>query len=302
MIYGHYLNDCLSPSQIVCHNETYYMYYVVANGRRSYDDGPAYRALCLATTNDIKDMNSGEVYSGNPVIEWQPTEYNEEGVLNATGLVKDGTFLVYYTAMSATRAGDHLVEINVRLATSPDGFSFTDRGRVLSVHNDTVWGDPSPEKGSINELFSVGAMELNGTWYLYYLVKGRAASWDLGVAWGHSPVNISHNTAPFLRLDFVPFLDLGEEIHSNCVPVPRGTNDNDIAFMPTYSGVNASGSNIFTDIRLAPLSNPTSPGSAIVTYDFGDLRHTTFWRNNDHWYMFYQTANKQEFRLRTAPV
>jgi len=302
MVHGSNLDDCLSPSQIIYSDGIYYMYYAVASGTRSEDDGPAYRAVCVATTTDITDPKSWTVYPRNPIIKWQPTIDDEEGVLNATGFEKDGSFYLYYTAMSyfnheienSTTSPDshpHLVEINVRLATSFDGLRFTDRGRVLSVHDSTLWSSPDPRA---NELFSIGAMEQRGTWYLYYLAKTPTTSWDLGVAWGDSPTEVSTNSAPFLQLD--------EPVHSNCVPVQRGMRDDDILFLPTYGGIDAPASEIFTDARLAPSSDPASLGEPETTYNFGDVRHTTLWRDRKWWYLFYQTADKNEFGMRVASL
>jgi hypothetical protein len=291
--YGSNLDDCLSPSQIVELDGTYYLYYVVADGTRSSDGGPKRRALCVASTTDINDPSSWTNHQTNPILTFQPNDGDEEGILTAVATVRNGTIHLFYSTMEEWPDDRTIVMINVEYATSADGVSFTHQGRALDIDDD-IYGDPSSSSGW-NEVWGLGVQVVGGTWYLYYRPKGSdsTARQNLGVAWSSDPLSLGDNSTVFL--------DLPDKIHSLCNPVARGSDDGDSAMLILQGGVNATGSEITQHIYTTPDTDPTS-NMARQDYNFNDIRHSTLFRDDTRWYMFYQTADKQEFRLRTASL
>ena len=73
------------------------------------------------------------------------------------------------------------------LATSTDGINFTDQGTVLDWSDSNVWGYG-------DELFPIGTFFAEDQWNTYYIAKGTAGSWVLGVGQGPSPDNLTTTT------------------------------------------------------------------------------------------------------------
>ena len=150
-----------TPSTVVKLNGTFYMYYCCTNGARG-DDGPAYRALCVATSDDGITYTK---YGSNPVMTYTGGEYigneEEEGIWSSSAVVNGSTIYLYYGALHAI--GSSSVDVYVKLATSSDGYTFVDQGLTLDPPynngENTVFG-------VINETATAGA--LTGDWHVWF--------------------------------------------------------------------------------------------------------------------------------------
>jgi len=70
------LHGMISPCSMVKKGETYFLYYLGADGDRSTDGGPRHRALGVATSSNGIDFQK---YSSNPIIKHLPHNNEEEG-------------------------------------------------------------------------------------------------------------------------------------------------------------------------------------------------------------------------------
>jgi len=157
--------------------DTYILYYIGASGDRA-DGGPAHRKLGIATSTDGRDWTKHE---GNPVLTFNPEPEHvnayEAGVFSAAAWydADEQKISVLYGAM--TPSGADTVDIAVRLATSADGYSYTDHGEVIPA-NASGW----PHTGGLDaETFPVGLWRArDGEWLVWYSSKNVA-----GNRWGH---------------------------------------------------------------------------------------------------------------------
>jgi len=275
------LDDCMSPCSLLRVDEQWLLYYTAASGTRPTDGGPAGRALGLATTSTPERPNSWEKHRGNPLITYQPNDdVPEEGVFCAGGLVHQGTVFLY--AATCSDDGQNLVNCSVRLYTSEDGVSFTDRGTVLS-NEDEVFG-------AGDELFPVAVTRMKDRWTLFYVAVSEDATWDLGAARASTPL--------FATPETLEVMSPSTDIHGFAGAFPTGAGT---IIAPITGGIDAAASEITVDVRL---TDPASDGGTprrLRTWSFDDLRHGIMARDDKRWYMAYQTGDKQSFRMRTGP-
>jgi hypothetical protein len=165
-------------NSLIKKGDTYFLYY---QGSPNYDkacESVSYRSIGVATS---KDGITWTKFKGNPIITWASKGSIEEGATSSGAWVgNDGKVYIYYGANSGTGCN---VNANGRLATSTDGYNFTDQGQVISGQNLNIWGNG-------DEIFPIGAYEYQGLWKMFYVPNGVAQSRRLGVVSGNSPTSL----------------------------------------------------------------------------------------------------------------
>jgi len=172
-------------ASVVKRDGTYFLYYQGASSYRlAFDETPCGRAIGVATSKDGINFTK---YPGNPVITWSPNRECEEGAVSlALAMDDNGDILAFYGANTALDATN--VTADARLAHSRDGLHFEDVGIVLDHAARDVWG-------SGDELFPIAAIRTDASWLLYYLPNKAGLSRRMGVAWGDSPLELTHSSA-----------------------------------------------------------------------------------------------------------
>lgn len=273
------LHGMISPCTVVKKNGTYFLYYIGADGDRSTDGGPRYRALGVATSPDGIDFTK---YRRNPILTYFPHNNEEEGIYSA-GATLDGSgnIVLYYGALDAGSSNSASVDSDVRLSVSANGLDFIDLGDVLSHADRTVWGYG-------DELFPVGVFNIGRTWYLYYIAEGNDTKWDLGLAWGESPRELI-NTQAVLK-DHVDIIGGGDPIRL----------DSDTIGLFVVRDFAKS----FVEVNAASMNAPWILDSNILTYDFNGYRHSTVFLDSDAktWFMYIREADGDQIRVFTAPA
>jgi len=163
-----WLNESVSPVAVVEKDGTYFMYYIGADGPRRKphgDVGPRHRRLCVATSSDLVNWDK---YSGNPVLVFEPYAgvpndygYNgndEEGIFSGAATVVDGEVVLFFGGMEAHSIHSTQVSIRVYVATSPDGFNFTNRGLAFEYSGD--------------EAIPLGCLWTGAKWVVYHTTNG----------------------------------------------------------------------------------------------------------------------------------
>jgi hypothetical protein len=168
----------ITPSTVVKLNGTYFLYYIGASGPRSTDQGPANRALGVATSTDGINFTR---YAGNPVITHQPHSNIEEGIISAKAVCVNDTIYMYWGAIWASNRTTESVDVFTRLSVSTDGFNFTDKGEIYR----------GSENGNENWPFSVLNVQgraggTSGSWFVWY---GKQQPGHILV--GNSPYSMS---------------------------------------------------------------------------------------------------------------
>ena len=96
------LEGAISPATAIKKGNTYFLYYVGADGDRSTDGGPRHRALGVAISTDGIHFTK---YAKNPIITYLPHNNEEEGVFSAGATLNiDGNIILYYGAMVAANS------------------------------------------------------------------------------------------------------------------------------------------------------------------------------------------------------
>ena len=84
---------------LVKKDNTYFLYYLGADGKRVLSDGGVrHRAMGVATSKDGINFTK---YSGNPILTHLPNKNEEEGIYAATVFLDGNNFICYYGAMDA---------------------------------------------------------------------------------------------------------------------------------------------------------------------------------------------------------
>jgi hypothetical protein len=260
---------------------TFFLYY---QGAREYLGAPydtvIWRAIGVATSQDGINFTK---YGGNPVITWFPSGYpdgnGEEGATSGGATLDPrGNIALYYGANTAVDATS--VHADGRLATSSNGFSFTDAGAVLPYNDSSIWGYG-------DELFPIAAIEDSGQWIVYYLPNGSGVGRNLGVAWGNARDNLN-NAAPVLNgaSNIAAWGMAGK--------AKVGSN--------TYAIFTNVVSDPRTEVRLMSLDAPDKLSSPVAIYRFPGINQATILldEQNDAWYMYYRSGD--HYGVKTAPA
>ncbi len=248
----------ISPCTVVKKNDTYFLYYIGADGDRSTDGGPRHRALGVATSCDGIHFTK---YPKNPILTFLPhegTRWDEEEGIFAAGATLDnnGQVVLYYGAMTATSRT--LVKDDARLAISNDGLNFIDVGIVIDHSDPTVWGYG-------DELDPLGVFHSGGLWYVYYVsANGVGTRWDLGMAWGPARHHLP-NTGPVLTE--------GSYIIGGCDPMWVRPDKIALFIVRDFDTREI-------EVRTASVSAPDVLSDPVHTYLFGNMRHATVFLDN----------------------
>ena len=157
-----------SGGQTIKFNGTYFMYYA-ASIPDEVPPASKDRKIGVATTTTPGVLNSW-VKHPDTVLDYiphpPPNECPDEGIFGMVPIVWDGTIYMYYGAMRDT-GGCGNVDSDIRVATSTNGFDFTDQGKVIG---DGVGGDPCAGCGT-GEIYPIAGFRRasDGKWFIYYV-------------------------------------------------------------------------------------------------------------------------------------
>jgi len=274
----------ISPCTVVKREDTFFLYYVGADGNRTTDGGPAHRALGVATS---KDGIHFEKFKGSPILTHHPQNNQEEGVFSAGSILgKNGAVLLYFGATLANNSYTESVQCNAGFAVSQDGFHFTKPEYVFSWDDPEVWGHG-------DEISPIGAYKFGEKYHVYYIAKSGNVSWGLGVAGGANP-------SDFSRFDKVQ--DEKRDIIGGCDPV-RISAEKIALFMVKDFNANT------IEVMTASVDHPEKLHGPVEIYPMfrPNYRHTTVYldRDREMWFMYQnsdQQSNGNKIIVRTAPV
>lgn len=270
-----------SPCALLKKQGTYYLYYIGADGLRSSDDGMRHRSLGVATSQDGLHFVK---HRENPILQFQPHGNEEEGIYSAAAfLTPTGEVVLYYQAMNSGWRRSASVVADVRVAVSADGLSFRDLGEVLSHGDRRLWGFG-------DELFPLYGFHANETWHLYYLAKGKAAFWDLGLARGSTMGDLATTER---------VLDLPAEIRGGSgSPILDGES----LLVPILRRHSAEKWDL--QLRSGDSQVPNNLSVAEVTYAFPDLETAVLYldRETRRWLLYYADSAATGIYVRTAAL
>jgi hypothetical protein len=257
----------------------FFLYYVGADGDRSTDQGPRYRALGLAVSDDGLSYTSDP---GNPVLTYLPHRNEEEGIFSAgAALGTDGDVIVHYGAIWARDAVTESVHCNVALATGPGPGQLKPAGDVLRWDDHAVWGWG-------DEISPVGTLFDGREWHVYYISKGHTGPWKLALASG---------PAPDRMIKTRPVINDGPFVIGGCNPVPISAERIALFIVRDFE------ENLI-EVRSAPLIAPHDISDVVQTYRFPGYRHTAVLldRDSDTWFMYQRETAGNHVVVRTAPA
>ena len=259
-------------------NGTYYLYYQGSSDYRTeFDETVLWRAIGVATSQDGIHFTK---YERNPVLTWFPTQNGEEGAVSSGVTVgAQGETVLFYGAN--TQEVPSIVHADVRVATSWDGFTFTDLGVVLNRSDKSVWG-------SGDELFSVDAIYDSDQWIVYYIPNGSPERGRLGVAYG----------------DRYDALTQTSMVTSSGNPISVwGTAGHVKLDENTYALILNNVREKRTEVRLASLQTPYSVSEPVAVYQFDEVQQATLLLDaeNEIWFMYYRTP-ENSYGVKLAPA
>ena len=257
---------------------TYYLYYQGSSDYRTeFDETVLWRAIGVATSQDGIHFTK---YESNPVLTWFPTQNGEEGAVSSgVTLGEQSETMLFYGANTAQ--SPITVHADVRVATSLDGFSFTDLGVVLNRTDKSVWG-------SGDELFSVDAIFDSGQWIVYYIPNGSPESGRLGVAYGNQYNALTQTS--MVTSDGNPVSVWGTAGHVKL--------DQD-----TYALVLNNVRERRTEVRLTSRQTPYLVSEPVAVYQFDEVEEATLLLDaeNEIWFLYYRTPDNS-YGVKLAPA
>ncbi|HET9905481.1 MAG TPA: hypothetical protein VFQ23_02535 [Anaerolineales bacterium] len=263
---------------VIKKDDTYYLYYQGSSDyREEYDETVLWRAIGVATSYDGIHFTK---YAGSPVLTWFPNQSGEEGAVSSgVTLGKNGETFIYYGAN--TQESATTINADVRIASSPDGFKFTDLGQVLNRNDRAVWGGG-------DELFSVAAIYDAEEWFVFYIPNGTSKSGLLGVAYGNH--DESHHESSAVTTGGKPIPVWGTAGHVKL------TND-------LYALVLNNVREKRTEVRLVSLQTPNIVSEPVEVYKFDEVQQVVLLldEENETWFMYYRT-HENSYGVKLAPA
>jgi hypothetical protein len=259
-------------------DETYYLYYQGSSDYRTeFDETVLWRAIGVATSKDGIHFTK---YEGNPTLTWFPNQNGEEGAVSSGITIgEQGDTFLFYGAN--THESPTTVNADIRVASSFDGFNFTDLSVALDRTDTSVWG-------SGDELFSVDAIYDSGKWIVYYIPNGTAESGLLGVAYGDQYDALTHSSA----------------VTSGGQPLSVwGTAGHVKLTQDTYALILNNVREHRTEVRQVSLQTPNTLSEPIAVYQFDEVQQAVLLldKENETWLMYYRTfANSYGVKLAPA--
>jgi hypothetical protein len=256
----------------------YYLYYQGSSDYRTeYDETVLWRSIGIATSSDGIHFTK---YEDNPALTWFPNQYGEEGAVSSGVTLgeRKETFIFYG---ANTQESPTTVNADVRVASSSDGFHFTDLGKVLDRKDRSVWGGG-------DELFSVTAIYELGKWFVYYIPNGTSESGLLGVAYGNQYDSLNRSAA--VTSDGKPISVWGTAGHIRL--------DSDI-----YALILNNVREKRTEVRLVSLQTPNVVSAPVAIYKFDDVQQAVLLLDEESttWLMYYRTY-ENSYGVKVAPA
>lgn len=263
---------------VIKKDHTYYLYYQGASDYRTeYDETVMWRAIGVATS---KDGIHFQKYNNNPLITWFPNKNGEEGAVSSGVTIgQNQEIFLYYGAN--TEESLTSVNADIRLASSLDGFDFTDGGKVLDHNDQFVWG-----RG--DELFSVDAIYDQDKWIVYYIPNGTPESGLLGVAYGDQPTRLNNSL----------------DVTSNGKKIPVwGTAGHVRLDTEKYALILNNVREKRTEVRLGFFNSPNTLSEPVAIYQFEEVQQAILFldRQLDTWFMYYRTFDNS-YGVKLAPA
>lgn len=262
---------------VIKRSGVFLLYY---QGARSYDEyfgTVTDRAIGVAISPDGIHFRQ---FHGNPVVEWQPNSWLEEGAVSSAPVLGESQSIrLYYGAN--TRVDDWSVNADARLTYSADGLTFADKGVVLSHGDRSVWG-------SGDEIFPIAAVYDEGDVLLYYLPNGRGRRGSIGVARLARGADVIDSAQVKARGPAQPSA-WGMGGHARVSP---GTH---LLFLNRDDRSCIEGRLIDTR-RAASISDP------VVEYCFDNMSKGTvfFDQESDTWFLYYRSRDEATYGVKTA--
>ena len=257
---------------------TYYLYYQGSSDYRTeYDETVLWRAIGVATSTDAIHFTK---YAGSPILTWFPNEYGEEGAVSSgITLGEQGETILFYGAN--TQASSTTISADARVASSLDGFNFTDLGIALNREDRSVWG-------SGDELFPVTAIHDSGKWIVYYIPNGTSEGGLLGVAYGDQYNELTRSSV----------------VRGNSEPISVwGTAGNIRLDSDIYALILNNVRERRTEVRLVSLQNPNRVSEPVAIYQFDEVQQAVILLDEEKetWFMYYRTHNNS-YGVKLAPA
>ena len=251
---------------VIKKQDTYILYFQGSSDYRSdHDETVLWRAIGAATSKNGIHFTK---FRNNPVLTWFPNQYGEEGAVSS-GITTndDGELILFYGAN--TQESPVTVNADVRVASSRDGFAFTDRGIVLDHRDQSIWG-------SGDELFVVDAIYHQGKWIMYYIPNGTAEAGNLGVAYGNQYEALTHSSRVTSN---------GKSIHV------WGTAGHVKLDEETYAIVLNNVREKWTEVRLVSPGSPQILSEPVAIYQFDDVQQAVLLLDQEKqtWFLYYRT-------------
>ena len=298
-----------SPLTVIREGGQYHLYYQAADGSRPdnpcSDDGQQrnrFLGLATASVDAFTNHTDWTKDANNPLIKHQSSGGVDAGMSGEGGIiggaspgVVDGTFRLYFGGMA--EFSYEAVDSDVVYVGSEDGVTWenqSDAGKAGTIDGN-------------DENFPIGAIEIDGTYYVYYTAKGGDIANDNTVYLlsGNDPTDFGSNS------QLVNGPDEGA-VSPNSGGIIRKSEDQ--VLVTTWDFFTSSDEPL--EVRSAPTSDLTDLTTVETTWDWPAVKSSTLYldREADRWLLFYQKwssdvdnpinpdSSTDEIWLKTAPV